>query len=257
MGLLAATGEAWGLKDQFVWLGPAHLGVFLVLSVLLCFLIRVARDPSRVFFARKLDLALALLLLWTFPAKVLSRYYGDLHMEVALWPMHFCDWAAAAGFFALILRSDRMAEIAYFWAMAGTLQGLLTPALEVGFPHPAWFAFFQLHGGVVLVALYLVFGHGWRPRRGAVKRVFVAANVYALLAGGVNLLSVHNNYGFLREKPDSGSMLDALGPWPIYILWMELVALLVFVLFDMPFWRGRRRREAEAMAQATSGRSRD
>jgi hypothetical integral membrane protein (TIGR02206 family) len=248
MGVLAAAGEAWGLKDQFDWLGPAHLAVFLILSLALGYLIRVARDPGRVFLSRKLDVALALLLLWSFPAKVLSRYYGDVYMEVPLWPMQFCDWAAAAGFFALILRSDRMAELTYFWAMAGTLQGLVTPTIEVGFPHPAWFAFFQLHGGVVLVALYLVFGHGWRPRRGAIARVFVAANIYALVAGSVNLLSVHNNYGFLREKPESGSMLDALGPWPIYLFWMEVVALLVFVLFDMPFWRGRRRREAKALA---------
>ncbi|MGI9240120.1 MAG: TIGR02206 family membrane protein, partial [Verrucomicrobiales bacterium] len=229
----------------------AHLCVFAVLAITLWVLIVIARDPSRVFLWRKLDVALALVLLWTFPAKVLSRYIGDVTMDPPLWPMQFCDWAAAAGFFTLILRSDRMAELTYFWAMAGTLQGLLTPTIEVGFPHPAWFAFFQLHGGVVLVALYLVFGHGWRPRKGAVIRVFAAANVYAVVAGLVNLLSVDNNYGFLRKKPDSGSMLDALGPWPIYLFWMELVALVVFVLFDMPFWRGRRRRaRLEAAGQA-------
>ena len=247
---LAVAGDAWGLRDQFDLFGPAHLGVFAVLALALWGLVAVTRDPSRVFLSHKLDVGLALLLLWSFPAKVLSRYIGDVGMEVALWPMQLCDWAAAAGFFALILRSDRMAEITYFWAMAGTLQGLLTPTIEVGYPHPAWFAFFQLHGGVVLVALYLVFGHGWRPRKGAVMRVFVAVNFYAVVAGCVNLLSVHNNYGFLRKKPESGSMLDALGPWPIYLLWMELVALLVFVLFDMPFWRGRRARLREAGAPA-------
>lgn len=243
-GLVAAAGDAWGLRGKFELFGAAHLGVFVVVAVVLLFMSRVARDPRRALLSWRLDVALAMVLLWSYPAKLLTRYYGDMVMVVPYLPMHFCDWAAVAAFFALVFRSDRMAELTYFWGMAGTLQGLVTPALSVGFPHPAWFAFFQLHGGVVLVGLYLVIGHGWRPRKGAVLRVFVAGNLYLVAAGLVDLISVENNYGFLRSKPGSGSMMDALGPWPIYILSMQAVALLVFTLFDMPFWRGRKRRAA-------------
>ena len=265
-GLVAAAGDAWGLRGKFELFGAAHLGVFVVVAVVLLFMSRVARDPRRALLSWRLDVALAMVLLWSYPAKLLTRYYGDMVMVVPYLPMHFCDWAAVAAFFALVFRSDRMAELTYFWGMAGTLQGLVTPALSVGFPHPAWFAFFQLHGGVVLVGLYLVIGHGWRPRKGAVLRVFVAAcsatrgvrltssaggpqeevqaRVVLVAAGLVDLISVENNYGFLRSKPGSGSMMDALGPWPIYILSMQAVALLFFTLFDMPFWRGRKRRAA-------------
>ena len=246
-----AVSDAWGLRGKFDLFGPAHLGVFLVMVIVLVVMVRVARNPAQAQLCRKLDLALAMVVLWSYPAKILSRYYGDVEMAVPLLPMQFCDWASIAAFFALVLRSYRMAELTYYWAMAGTLQGLVTPTITVGFPHPAWFAFFQLHGGVVLVALYLVFGQGLRPRKGAVLRVFVMANLYAIVAGVVNLLSVNNNYGFLRSKPPSGSMLDILGPWPIYIFWMQVAALIVFTIFDIPFWRGRKRRaRAEAERDA-------
>jgi len=230
-------------SGEFVLFGLPHLMVFVVMAAALVLLVRVARNPAKADLCWTLEVALAMFVLWSYPAKLLSRYYGDVYMPAPMLPMEFCNWASITAFFALAFRSDRMAELTYFWGMAGTLQGLVTPNLEEAFPHPTWFAFFQLHAGVVLVGLYLVVGRGWRPKKGAVLRAFIAANVYAVAAGIVNLFSVNNNYGFLREKPENGSLLDALGPWPYYIFWMQIVALLVFILFDMPFWRGRRRRE--------------
>ena len=240
--LASSSWQAWGLRGKFELFGLPHLCVLGAVLVILVVICRIARDPAKVGLSRNIDLALGILVLWSYPAKILTRYYGDVTMTVPYLPMHFCDWAAVAAFLALVLRIERMAEVAYFWGMAGTLQGLVTPNIEVGFPHPAWFAFFQLHGGVVLVALYLVFGHQWRPRKGAVWRVFLFGYVYLAVAGVVNLMSERNNYGFLRSKPENGSLMDALGPWPFYLFALQGVALLVFTLFDLPFWRGRRKR---------------
>ena len=239
--LASSTWEAWGLRGKFELFGLPHLCVLGLMAVVLVVICRIARDPNKTHVSRNIDLALGIFVLWSYPAKVLTRYYGDVTMYSPFLPMHFCDWAAAAAFFALVMRSERMGEVAYFWGMAGTLQGLITPNIEVGYPHPAWFAFFQLHAGVVLVGLYLVIGHRWRPRKGAVLRVFILGNGYLVIAGIVNLLT-GQNYGFLRSKPANGSLMDALGPWPIYIFAMQGLALLVFILFDMPFWRGRRKR---------------
>ena len=44
-------------------------------------------------------------------------------------PMQLCDWALFLTVASLLWRSPRCFEVAYFWGLAGTLQGLLTPAV--------------------------------------------------------------------------------------------------------------------------------
>ena len=85
--------------------------------------------------------------------------------------------------------------------------------------------------------------------------MWLLGNLYLVAAALVDLLSVSNNYAFLRHKPENGSLMDALGPWPYYIFAMQGVALIVFMLFDMPFWRGRRRRAREAASAADPDRN--
>ncbi|MEO0414044.1 MAG: TIGR02206 family membrane protein [Verrucomicrobiota bacterium] len=159
------------------------------------------------------------------------------------WPMHLCDLAGFCGMIALLTRGKRriFVELTYFWGLAGTINGLITPDLAAGFPHPRFWGFFLLHLGVVITAIWLVAGMRAYPRRGSVWKVFGITQIYVLVAGLVNLLTGHN-YGFLRHKPENveGSLLDLLGPWPIYILWLELVALGLFWLLYMPFVRRNR-----------------
>jgi hypothetical integral membrane protein (TIGR02206 family) len=93
---------------------------------------------------------------------------------------------------------------------------------------------------VVLAAVFLVFGLGLTARPHAVRRVFLATAGWAALAAVGNALT-GGNYMFLRERPETPSLLDYLGPWPWYILSAALLALALFALLDLPF---RRRRAA-------------
>jgi uncharacterized membrane protein YwaF len=51
--------------------------------------------------------------------------------------------------------------------------------------------------------------------------VTAAAAVGTVLTGG--------NYMFLRRKPAHGSLLDLMGPWPVYILAAAALGLLMFL----------------------------
>lgn len=48
---------------------------------------------------------------------------------------------------------------------------------------------------------------------------------------------------FLRKKPTSGSILDFLGPYPWYILSLEIVAFLIFVCLWLIFRKRSTRAE--------------
>lgn len=155
-------------------------------------------------------------------------------------PMEFCNWAAVVTSFALFTKNRTLAELSYFWVMAGSLQGVLTPDLSVSFPHIYFFIFFIAHSGLVISSMYLVLGMGLTPRKGAVLRAILYSQIFVIAALCVDFL-LDANYGYMRYKPDSGSALDFLGPWPIYLLWLEALGAISFALLYLPFYFKNRR----------------
>jgi hypothetical protein len=95
---------------------------------------------------------------------------GGWRVQTAL-PLNLCDVALVIA--AITCTSPRWqlgVELTYFWGMAGTLQGVITPDLAVPFPQVEFFEFVVGHVGIVIAALYLVVGLGRQPRRGSVAR---------------------------------------------------------------------------------------
>jgi hypothetical integral membrane protein (TIGR02206 family) len=228
--IIIATGNP-PLLPHF---GSAHLaalGVTLVLTVLM---ILTARLYPKARFAGWAQAVLAILLISAYPANILARIWGDIALtRDMILPLHLCDVAAVTGFFALVFANRLAAELTYFWGLAGTFQALLTPSTCFDYPSPAFFTFFQLHSGVVIAALYLPIGLGWRPARGAVLRAWFWGLGYMVVAGVVNL-GIGSNYGFLREKAEA-SLMDFIGPWPAYIGVMAVLALVFFAILTLPF----------------------
>jgi hypothetical integral membrane protein (TIGR02206 family) len=136
-------------------------------------------------------------------------------------------------------------ELTYFWGLSASAQAVLTPALSADQDASTflYWQYFITHSGVVVAALFLAFGLGLTPRRGAVWRVFTATAVWAGMAAIGNAIT-GGNYMFLSERPETASLLDYMGPWPWYILGSALLALTLFTVLDLPF-RRRRRETAE------------
>src|SRR5580658_9158563 len=87
-------------------------------------------------------------------------------------PLALCDMAALVAAAACWFRIPVLVELTYFWGLAGTLQAVITPDLNAGFPHLVFFQYMVGHLGIVVAALYLVVGLRITPRPGAVLRVF-------------------------------------------------------------------------------------
>ena len=224
--------------------GASHLTALAILVTLAVTLVALERT-RRLRAVRGCEIVLATLLLIEWPLNVWISWRWEVLDSSNAFPLHLCDVAAYLGALALITHRAASCELLWFWGLAGTMQGLITPALEMDWPHPRFIAFFTLHCGVVLAALHLVIGRRITPRRGAVRRAVAWLVVYAVVVGGLNVLiracGGNANYGFLCDKPPTASLFDVLGPWPWYIGSIGLLSWVLFSVLDLPFVISRRK----------------
>ena len=150
-------------------------------------------------------------------------------------PMNLCDWATIATLVTLIWPNQRSYELGYFWAMSGTLQALLTPELYYDFPDPRFVIFFAFHGGTIAAVLFLTFAQSMRPYPSSLPRVTAWSLLYLVAALAVNWL-FGTNFGYLNAKPTTPSLLDMMGPWPIYVIELGGVGFLHLLVLYAPFF---------------------
>ncbi len=98
-------------------------------------------------------------------------------------PLALCDVGVLVAAVACWSETALLVELTYFWGLAGTLQGVLTPDLNVGFPHLVFFQYVVGHVGIVVAALFLVVGLRIVPRRGAIPRVLAITLGYSAVGG--------------------------------------------------------------------------
>src|ERR1700761_9289520 len=151
------------MDPHFVVFGPAHLtAIALAFGVPLLMAAAVRLSGSAM---------LANIFRWAFAALLIATY---LLWYWLLWqrgwmavgnmlPMHLCDWAAIVCIVSLLRPNQRTYELAYFWALTGTLQATLTPELALGWPDPRFVVFFAFHCGVIAAVLYMTLGMRMRP----------------------------------------------------------------------------------------------
>lgn len=155
-------------------------------------------------------------------------------------PLQLCDVVAFVAAGALWFRRPLLVELTYFWGIAGTANGLVSPDVQDHYPGYLFLQYFIAHGAIVAAALFLVVGLRITPRRGAVLRVVALTLALAALDAGVNLVT-GGNYMYLRYPPGTANLLDLMGPWPWYIFAAAGVAVVIFLCLDLPFVVSRRR----------------
>ncbi|HJT43993.1 MAG TPA: TIGR02206 family membrane protein [Rhizomicrobium sp.] len=221
------------MSTPFVLLGPAHIAaVALTLAVPLSLAALTRRSAAMEPVVRS---GFALLLLGGYAAwYAMFALRGWLGLGNAL-PFNLCDWAAIALVITLFWPNQFTYDLGYFWGLAGTMHGLLTPPVHHEFPDPEFIFFFVNHGGIIASILFLTVGSGLRPLPRSVPRAIIASLIYAAVAGTVDwLLGV--NYGLLRAKPDNVSVLDLLSPWPWYIPQLIAIGIASVLLYYLPFF---------------------
>lgn len=206
--------------------GPDHWMVLGMTAAVLWLMIANARRLRRAPRDGSVRAALALVLWGNEAIGLIGYALAQGRVRV---PCQLCDLAMILMGWALLGSPRVVEELAFCWGLAGSLQALLTPDVAAGFPSGAWLTFFLGHGTVVIAAVYLATRGRLRLTMVSVWRVWLIGNGYVVLAGLLNL-RLGTNFGYLAGKPEHPSVLDYLGPWPVYIVGMEAIGLASFFL---------------------------
>ena len=210
--------------------GPLHLallavtGLACLLLAVLCRKLPAAGRPIRL--ALGYGVAANEFVWWAF------RYsHEGIHLRNL--PLQLCDVTLWTTVLACITLVPAFVEFAYFAGLAGAAMALITPDLWSPWPSYPAIYFFVAHGGIVVGIAVLVFGRIAPLREGAVWRAFAMLLAYAAIIGAFNAVW-GTNFMYLCRKPANASLLDVLGPWPIYLAGGAVVGLALFWVLWLP-----------------------
>lgn len=214
--------------------GPSHIAAMLLMFALAALLVMAARAAG----SRAVDRAVRsvlVVLIATDWIGYLAMFYVNGWMTIGnVLPLNLCDWATIAVGITLVRPNQKSYDLAYFWALSGTLLTSITPDLAVDFPDVRFIFFFFYHAIIITSVLYLTFATGLRPVPGSLRRVILWTLAYGAVAGIADWL-LGTNYGFLRAKPEVATLFDRMGAWPWYIFQSFAIGVAAMIILYLPF----------------------
>ena len=154
-------------------------------------------------------------------------------------PLFLCSFMALIIPLFTYYRNYLVYEILFFWIVAGTTQGVITPDIAEGFPVFDYFRYWVVHLGLLIIMFYATFVLEMRPTFKSVFKSIIALQFYILIMFTINHF-LGANYTYLNSKPEAPSLLDYLGDWPYYIIITQLMIIPYFLLIYLSFYLTRR-----------------
>lgn len=170
-------------------------------------------------------------------------YLGNFDIAEDL-PLQLCNILPLLLIIGLLYKSRLLLSIIFFWILAGTAQANITPTLLNTFPHYEAIRYWAIHTGLPVLAIYLYYVLGYRFTLTDAVRSALALNLLAIVLYPLNVL-LNSNYLYLVAKPPGKTLYSLLGPWPYYLMSLEVLLLVLFSGVLIPFmiyeWIKKRR----------------
>lgn len=222
--MASASFQAWSM-DHLVALG-AIASTMAITAIALFF----RREGVDALLRKPAGWACILGLIIGIPVTLITP--GKLPAEAI--PFHLCSLSLLFAGLGLLTRHPFFMEWTYIFGILGVLQALLTPDLPKGFPSVNFIVFFFNHGMILVGAVWFLAGDRLTIRSGALLRFWIYGCIYMVLALLVNTLT-GTNFGYLSRKPDTPTLLDVMGPWPIYLIPLQILGVLKMAFLLLPF----------------------
>ncbi|MDR2010312.1 MAG: TIGR02206 family membrane protein [Bacteroidales bacterium] len=168
---------------------------------------------------------------------IYNIYYflpANFKIDVSL-PLHACDILAIIATLSLLKPNKKASALLYFCALALAGQAIITP---VGNQDPTTFRFWLfwlLHAGIISTSIFDLIVRKYRPVFKDLLFVFACELLYVVLILPLNII-FEWNYGYIgNTKPDSATLIDALGAWPQRLIWMFAIIFMVQFIMYLPW----------------------
>lgn len=150
-------------------------------------------------------------------------------------PLHVCDFMAIIASISLIKPTRKTSALLYFCALALTSQAIITPTGNQDPTSFRFWLFWFLHGGIISAAIYDLVVRSYRPVFKDYLFVMGCDLLYVALILPLDIIFGWN-YGFIGNiKPDTPTLIDALGPWPQRLIWMVGLVFIVQLIMYLPW----------------------
>jgi hypothetical integral membrane protein (TIGR02206 family) len=155
-------------------------------------------------------------------------------------PLQMCHITSLIASAVLLTGNSTLRAILYFWTFALCTQAMITPSLVEPPTSLVFWAFWFLHGFVMLAAVYDLAVRGFRPTWRDYGIACAASAIYVAVVLPADLM-LGANYGFLGKATAlHPSIVDLLGPWPQRLLIIVPLAALAMLVVMLPWVIARR-----------------
>ncbi len=243
-------GEFFGLGDenyQFKYFSIEHLLPILIMFLLIFLLVKYGKKVKNFKYEERLRYYIAAFLIFLqMSANWQDIYIGTANIQRAL-PFQLCSMGMILSGFMLMIKSQYLFDMLYFWIICGSINALITPTPLVHIDRPdlgpmnfRYYQFFLGHIGIVLVIFYMIFVLNYKVTLRSLKRSLIWLNIFAAFVIFVNL-NLGSNYLFLNGNEEAASALDFFPPFPYNLIVFEFLAITIFSLAYLPWYLKKRK----------------
>jgi len=220
-GAAAAVDPGW-VQTQFGSFGLTH-GVIVLVGLAVCLWCGIAARREAARGARSFaDGFAGVVLGWNLLA--IAWWFLPANWDVGTsLPLHVCDLTNLLLPLAIWSRDRLLMSVSVLWGLGLGTQAFVTPTVAAAPGEMEYWLFWVGHLTIAAGCCVLCgsgFRPGWRDWR-AVVGVSLAVLVVLMGINGV----VGVNYGYVGDiKPESTTIIDFLGAWPLRVVWLFLIA---------------------------------
>lgn len=216
--------------------GTSHWSALFIIGIAAYMTIRYALKSNSEKEKRKIGIFISFIpIIFLLSRDALILINGTFDPKIDL-PLHLCRFSALLLPIMHITLNRFLFGILYFWTVVGAGNAIATPDLLIDFPSWEYFVYFIGHCFLVIGSIYAVLVYKMYPGWKDLKNAIIGTNLYVILSMVINY-AIGSNYFYTLGKPEVPTLLDFLGPWPIYLITGQLLMFALFILALLPFQR--------------------